>query len=297
LEVEKTTKAAPERRVLPLELILHLQFHWTAVERNLHQSPSPASIPALRVLWEARSATLGFPGSNVGETGLALAKSLRLSGEVSALDEAEKLLVLLGAEGKDPQVVKAARSELETLAFARLLRDGKPEEIETRAWEITETAPDENPDLMLLATARLAEIQFARLKVIEEENPRWEEDDQVKPDRDRAYHLSLDLALYPSLFHATRESEASAGLWQAAKVYHYTQEADLRKQALEDLVQLYPGSPEAREAGTILTSLAKPAAGTAEEKPEEPAEEKPDDSTEGKPSPPPPPKRYNLFLE
>ena len=294
LEVEKTTNAAADRRILLFESISFLEFHWTAMERELHRTPSPQSIPALRVLWNARSATLGIPGSNAGETGLALVRALRLSTVPAALDEAEKLAVFLGAEGGPPAIAKTAREERETIAFVRPLRNGTPEGVEKRAWEVTETAMDENEDLMLLATARLAEIQFARLKEIEEQNPRWEEDEEVKPDRDRAYHLSLDLALYPSLFHGTRGQEAASGLWRAARLYQYTKETDLRKQVLEDLVALYPDSPEAREARPILVSLAKP---MQAEEAAAPPEEKPDAPTEDKPTPPPPPKRYNLFTE
>jgi hypothetical protein len=134
--------------------------------------------------------------------------------------------------------------------------------------------------------------EFAALKLVETENPRWMEDDEMKPIRERHYHRALDLALYPSLFHPRRAAEAAEGLWQAAQIYLHTQETARVVAVLEDLLALYADSVHTSKARDLLTPLkaslesGKPVAAA---KPED----KPKDTEPM--GPPPPPKRYNLF--
>jgi hypothetical protein len=152
---------------------------------------------------------------------------------------------------------------------------------------------------MLLATSWLADRHFADLKTIEEENPRWMDDDEVRPLRQRLYHLSLDFALYPSLFDGTRIAESSAGLKRVWEIHQHTGNPVMAKQALEDLAALYPDSKAAHETAAQLTRLRSLEArgNVGEEKTPEDQDES--TANEGGKSPisvpPPPPKKYNLF--
>jgi hypothetical protein len=295
ITVEKTLPAGLVVRVIPLGDLGGVSFTFTSRESELHRQPSAAAAAPLRVYWETRQATLRLPGSNAGETGLALARSLRLAGDSAALDEAGKILDQIRSQDPGTNRVDRAKAEQTTLDFIRSVQRGKPAETDTLAWAITEE-PD-NADAMLLATAFLAERHFAELRATDEAHPRWVDDDEVRPLRERLYHLSLDFSLYPSLFLGTRVEEASAGLKVAAAVHQFTGANLLAKNTLEDLAVLYPDSEAAKETAPLLASLkALDAAGKLSPDPVGTDEEVSDESAEITPTgPPPPPKHYNIF--
>ncbi|MBU6300389.1 MAG: hypothetical protein KGS60_02450 [Verrucomicrobia bacterium] len=288
LEVQRGTA----KRLLAYDQVGGIRFGLSMGERQLIAEAKPESIPALRVFWEARRLTLGIAGSNVGDFGLALARALR---QEEAFADALAIAREIARGDHDPSRKGRALQESETLDFIQFLRTAKPVEIEKRAWSLIESADESNPDLMLLLTGYLMLKEFEALRRLEEENPKWMEDDEVRPARDRHYHRSLDLALYPGLFHPSRTTEAAAGLWQAAQVYRHTREEEREANALEDLLALYPGTARSAEARDRLlplrAQLNRPAPGEPAHDPAE--EEKP--KAEKPAEPPPPPKRYNLF--
>jgi len=293
--VEKTLPAGLVTRVIPLADLSGLSYTFTSREAEWHRQPAAAAVPPLRVYWEIRQATLRLPGSNAGETGLALARSLRLAGDPAAFDEAGKILDQIRSQ--DPEQPRAARAGAErtTLDFIRSMQRGKPAETDQLAWSITEDA--DNPDAMLLATAFLAERHFAELKATDEAHPRWVDDDEVRPLRERLYHLSLDFSLYPSLFLGSRDKEASAGLKMAAAVHQFTGANRLAKNTLEDLAALYPDSEAAKETAPLLAQLKASEADGRLAQASEKADENSNQEAAGitPTGPPPPPKRYNIF--
>ncbi len=299
--LHKTLASGLVSRTVPHSELAGVSFQFAPVEQRLVRNPVAAAAPALRVLWKARSATLGMESSNVGDIGIALAKALRMSSDPAAIEEAASVLdLILGKESAEHRK-SAVKVELRTLEMARALVVGPPEETDKMAWKVTES--DDNPEAMLMATAWLADRHFADLKKLEEEHPRWEDDDEVKPLRARLYNLSLDFALYPSLFHGSCADEASIGLKKAWGVHQYTQSPQLALHVLEDLAALYPDTQAARETADELARIkAREAAGRLdeEEMPEEGAASEEtvvdaDDEESGLPKIPPPPKRYNLF--
>lgn len=275
-------------RVLPWEQIGGVRFGLTMGERQLLAEARPESIPALRVFWEARRLTIKVAGSNAGEFGLALAKALR---QTKALEEALRIAGQIEAEDHDERRRGRARAETEIIAFVRAMETLPPEKLEKRAWSVTETAPEENPELMLLATWQLAQREFSALRQLEAEHPRWMEDDEVKPERDRHYHRALDLSLYASLFHPRHREESAQGIWQAARVYGYTGEAAREAGALQDLLALYPdwAPAAARERLSVLQAALE------KDQPKREGEEPDKKAEAAEQAPPPPPKRYNLF--
>lgn len=277
------------KRVLPYDQIGGVKFGLTMGERQLMAEAKAESIPALRVFWEARHLTIKLAGSNAGDFGLALARALR---QTKACAEAQTIAKKIAYGDNDPARRTRALAESKTLAFIQVMTTEKPEEVERRAWAVTELAEESNPDLMLLVTGFLMQKEFASLKQLETENPRWMEDDEVKPIRDRHYHRALDLALYPSLFHPQRAAESADGLWQAAQIYLHTYETIRGVAVLEDLLALYADSLHTSKARELLNSLkASMEAG----KPIAEAEPKENPKETEPMGPPPPPKRYNLF--
>lgn len=281
------------KRELSYDQIGGVKFGMTMGERQLIAQAKAEAIPALRVFWEAREKTIQLQGSNAGEFGLALARALS---KTKAVEEALKIANAIMLDDNDPQRRVRAKAECDTLVFMQAMAQEKPEEIEKRAWVITEAADESNPDLMLLVTGFLMGKEFAALKKIEADNPRWTEDDEIKPQRDRHYHLVLDLALYPSLFHPMREAEAAEGLWQAVQVYLYTQEMDRAVSTLEDLLALYADSVHTAKAKELLVAFKPATAEPAASAPnKQPAKIGSKIATTEPMGPPPPPKRYNLF--
>jgi hypothetical protein len=278
------------RRVLPYDQVGGVKFGVSMGERQLMAAAKPESIPALRVFWEARRLTIQLAGSNAGDFGLALARALR---RADLCDEALTIAQTIADQDNDSLRRGQAKLECETLTFLQSMRTDAAEVVEGKAWALIEAASEGNPDLMLLVTGYLMKKEFEALKSIEADNPRWMEDDEVKPERERHYHRALDLALYPSLFHPTREVESAEGLWQASKIYQYTKETAREAGVLEDLVALYANSAPAVEARQRLVPLrARLETGkTAADSPAE-AEKPKEEPTK---QPPPPPKRYNLF--
>lgn len=279
------------KRVLAYDQIGGVKFGMTMGERQLIAQAKAEAAPALRVFWEARQRTLTIQGSNVGEFGLALARSLS---KTKAVDEALLIANQVMLDDNDPLRRVRAKAECDTLIFMQAMAQEKPEEIEKRARAITEEGDASNPDLMLLVTGFLMTKEFEALKKIEADNPRWMEDEEIKPERDRHYHQALDLALYPSLFQPMREAEAADGLWQAAQVYLHTRESERAVQTLEDLLALYADSTHTGKAREILATL-KPASATAAT-PNQTSDKTGMKVANNEPmGPPPPPKRYNLF--
>jgi len=301
IRVQKTLPTGLTDRVLPLTEISDVSFARTSLEQRLITQPAADAAEALRLLWNLRSPTLGMETSNIADVGIALAKSLRMSREPAAFSEAGDLLRTI-LENDPGDARKAAISnELRTLELAQAIEEAPPEETDRIAWEIT--GIETGADAMLMATAWLADRHFEDLKQLEEEHPRWHLDDEVRPLRSRLYHLSLDFALYPSLFHGTYTEEAATGLLKAWHVYKHTNAPESALNVLEDIAALYPQSQAANDtADELARQRARREAGTlVEETPAEtdPAENEPtgtdDESDTPLPPPPPRPKRYNLF--
>ncbi len=298
ISVEKTLASGLTVTTIPLIELGDVSFKLTPTEVSLHREPKVKSIPWLRELWERRKETLRMAGSNVGETGLALAIALRLSNDTDALQEA--LLILSLIEKQDSRKFRTERAQAEQLTIQFILAK-ESEDMSTAdrlAWEITEGP--ENQDGMILATAFLGDRHFASLKTLEEEHPSWRDDDEILPLRQRLYHLSLDFFLYPSLFLGNREKEASIGLKRASELYQFTGSNNLFKVTLEDLVALYPDSQAAKDSALLLARLRDRELGKlAESLPPTEQEEGPEKAPieTSQTEPPPHPKRYNIFGE
>lgn len=301
ITVEKTLASGRTTRTLPHSEIAALSFTFTPWETEIHTNPAPESVPELRALWQSRKATLQIPESSAAQTGLALARALRMSSDESALEEALGILTELRSHGALQNLQKPVAEEELNVRFLKAKLSQNTEEADRLAWAITENL--NNPDGMLLATQFLGQRHFDQLKALEEEHPRWMDDDEIRPRRKRLYNLSLDFFTYPSLFHGTRKKEASSGLARVAAVHRFTGSNTQLKAALEDLAALYPESKAAAETAEELKQLrARKNSGNlaqknAKEKSKQEEETAKADQETVPNAPPPPPKKYNLFTD
>lgn len=148
----------------------------------------------------------------------------------------------------------------------------------------------EDPAVLIEAKYILAEAAGTSLKKLLEDNPRWEEDLNVIPERNRLYHEAVDLFLYPSLFEGSQAEAAARGLWGAVGIYQLTGEAANALECARDITILYPGTKYAAPAKELIASLptaltsvdpekeARAEISAAPQKPQDDDEEKPADS-------------------
>ena len=215
-------------------------------ETLLLESAGLEDLAALEELWDLKRANIALPNSNAGEVGI-------LYGEV-----------LLGSEGRlAPTRAKELFTKIETSDWneARRLRARQGRlrtllvmgEIEEAIAEATRLASETQDDAILAeAEFILATADFNKLRVLVDENPRWIEDDEVRPLRDALYHDVMDRFLRPYLFQGSDEEAAARGLWSAVEVYLSADKEAAAVQRAEDIVALYPGSSYAGRAREML---------------------------------------------
>jgi len=295
LTVEKSLANGLARRTVPFREIASITFRFTPTEAAAHEDPKPTHVPLLGALWENRKPTLRVNNPETILTGICLATALRSEPTPETLKRASAVLSQVLAKDIPPHLRESAKGENLIIEFLTALTADNIPLAEEIAWKIT--SETDYPDAMLLATGFLGERHFEQLQALEKEHPRWHLDDEVRPLRERLYHLSLDFPLYPSLFHPNRKRAASEGLRATAEVYRFAKSPELRLAALEDLAALYPESQAAKDTAALLSDLR--ANRPEPELPEVATDE--EDQADPEPSQPttipPKPKTYNLFTD
>jgi hypothetical protein len=108
----------------------------------------------------------------------------------------------------------------------------------------------------LLAEARFAIgfLQSARLLELLQENPRWQEDDFVRPERNRLHDSALDGLLGAALLPGVPSEIAARALLGALRVYEMEGNLPHAKAVATDLASLHPTSNEANSAREWLNA-------------------------------------------
>lgn len=214
-------------------------------ERRLSAS-SEAELPEFLKWWTKEKPRLSLPRSHAGRVGLVYADLLSQSERAERLERA--VAVYQEVEKRD---WSEERRALATEGRLRtLIALGKPEEALREAGELAKQ--NDNPRLLIEANYVIAAADFVALKELVEEHPRWVEEDLIRPKRDRLYNSTLDLFLYPFLFHGSREEQAARGLWGACEVAEHAKDLALARQFAGDIVTFYPAVPLAETAKTFL---------------------------------------------
>lgn len=238
---------------IPLVDIDHVDFGEGSVVSAYLARPGPRNLAEMERFWKERQSLLGLAESTAGAFGLALANLLLESPSEPGLERALELFRKLERDDWSPERRALARQgRLQTL-----VKMGRGLEVIAEAREVAKGAED--PRVLIEANYVLAQAAMQQLRELEKENPRWMEDDEVRPDRQRLYNEVLDLFLYPHLFHGAMTSQAARGLWGVIGVYQFAGERGAALDRARDLVALYPGTPEASGAAKLIEESSRKA--------------------------------------
>jgi len=232
-------KTASSRRTISPAVIDYIEFAPLPGEVEALGEPERADRKVLEKLWFDLSRHLHRPRSNAGKVGLAYADALLKSDKEYEWNEALQLFDRIREKDWDETNRQAAFQG----RLRSLIQIG---DLETALHEANQLAEQsEDPGMLIEARYALAQVDFKSLRKLESENPKWEEDDTVRPDRNRLYHRILDQFLWPYLFHGTEEEAAARGLVAAAETYAFGGDLEAARDSLNDVLALYPNTRQA----------------------------------------------------
>tara|TARA_R110002096_G_scaffold292391_1_gene486900 strand:+ start:6718 stop:7587 length:870 start_codon:yes stop_codon:yes gene_type:complete len=210
-----------------------------------------SDVDSLEKIWEQKQKLLSQPRSNAGEIGLSFAEKLLETSNKFTQERALGIFALI--EEKDWNTENHPRAKQGRLRSMIAL--GSINEAMSEARRMAEGA-EENPRVLIEANYVLATAEFDQLKSVEEENPRWEVDDEVRPVRNRHFNAALDQFLFPYLFYGSEEEASARGLIAAAEVYQYAKDTANARLCAEDVVKLYPNTKHRKRADELLAKLS-----------------------------------------
>lgn len=227
------------KRSIRLEDIEFIDFGRSEREVSLLKQGGKAVRVELQKLWDEKGVYLGQPRSSAGEIGLLYAEVLLAADSVYHWNRAMDLYDLIEAQSWSEQDKRRARVG-RIRAYMVL---GKLGEAAKAAGAVIAGSGDEG--MIIEAQLLSGDIGFLQLKELQRENPKWDEDDELRPERNRIYHGILDHYLNVFLFHGTWEQSAAEGLMAAAEVYRFAGDSKGMERALQDVVQIYAATPTA----------------------------------------------------
>jgi hypothetical protein len=260
-----------EERNIPMADIAHIDFAPLAGEEAaLAKAAGEGISEPLMEYWVKKIPRLAVPRSNAGEIGLVYAELLSRRGTPDRLSRA--LTVYQQIEASDWSTERRGRARAGRLRL--MLRQGRADEVKPEALKLLTDSDDAR--VLIEVQHVLAEAAAVKLRALLKDHPRWEQEDDIRPQRDRLFHEALDAWLFPHVFHGAEEDLAARGLWAAAQFYKENGQPEPARAAAADLVQLYPTAAEKPAAEKLLEEIP------AEEKKKNPADE-PDVPADEKP--------------
>jgi len=237
-----STREVPWSALRSAEFSMDDEFH-----RLLDATDPIKDTPRLAARWNTLVPMIGRPNHPAGDLALALARLSLNHPENSARHRALDACQAVATNDWNP----SRRHHARWLQVRILAAIGRPDEAATQARQLA-NEPNATPEAAMPAWAFSARTDFAALRKLEQDHPKWSEDDVVRPERDALFHQTLDNALKPSLFHGALEQPASDGLWTAIEVLEFAQQLPAAADTARDLLKLYPASPRARDAANFL---------------------------------------------
>lgn len=238
------------RRTFPVDQVERIEFAFVPGEEEVFLRRATASADVLKTWWDRAVSHLHRPRSRAAAWGVAYADALLREEAERGPDRALSVYDLVLARAWSPEDAAAAKQG----RLRALMSKG---DLATATEEARALAREtEDPALLLEAEHLLAMADFQALRELEEEHPRWMEDDEVRPRRHALYHRTLDQFLKPHLFHAAHEEVAARGLLSAAELLLFGGERAEAKARFEDLLFLYPSTGPSVEAAKQLETLS-----------------------------------------
>lgn len=234
---------------IPKSQVEKIEFAENETMESFFAHAGVADVLTAARYWGAGERYLSYPRSPAARVGLKYAGLLLESKNSTMQERAMELYV---------QIEKAAWSP-EDRGLARqgrlrcLIATGRAAEAVKEAKELAETS--ENPAVLIEAHYILATVDAKELRKLLAENPRWEENRFVRPQRDLLYNASLDQFLYPYLFFGSETEPAARGLWNALEIYRLAEELPAAYEVALDLTILYPNTLYATRAQEFIATL------------------------------------------
>jgi tetratricopeptide (TPR) repeat protein len=227
----------------------HIEFASNAARDLLLQNATVASLSEIETLWREAQPWLSIPRSPSAGIGLVYGNLLLQKNDPVSAQKAFDLFKVIEKESwHGPTAMRAKQGRMRAMVAM-----GAVQEAVAEAQEIVRTWKD--PKILAEAKFILAKAAEAALRKLSEDNPRWEEDVFVRPERDRLFEQALEFYLYPALFLGSESEVAARGLWNVVEICRFA--GDLR-QALEasaDLLAIYPNTSYAKLARGFSESL------------------------------------------
>ncbi len=239
-------------RDIPLGRVKWIDFAPLPGEAELLAAGGQAPRAALVELWSQRRPQLPYAASNAGEIGLVLGSLLLASDDPADHANARNLFTIVERDDWDEaRRARAKRGRLEAM-----VKLGAAAEVLAEAAEIAESG--DTPDLLLTAEYLLASADLAKLRTLVAENPKWREDEHIRPEVEALYHDLLDRFLKPFLFYGTEAEHATQGLLAAGEIYYLLERPEQARECFEDIRLLYPEAGDALiEAEAFLLRLSQ----------------------------------------
>lgn len=231
--------------------VVRIEFAPNSVREKLLETATSAQVGELARLWAQWEPYLGVQRSPAGRVAVAYGDALLHSGDAAQVPTAlalYKAVEELAWNDEEKSLAQQGR-------LRAMIAGGQAAQAVDEAKEIARSSED--PEVLIEAKYIMAEAAGASFRKLVEDNPRWRQDLNIIPERNRLYAEALDLYLYPYLFFGSEIEPASRGLAGALAIYQFTGEDRLAAETARDLVEIYPGTKYAAEARIFLDGLAK----------------------------------------
>ena len=245
---------------IPRANVVRIEFAANAARDRLLKEATPAQLADLARLWAQWQPFMAIQRSPAGQVAVAYGDALLRTADPAQIAKALELYKLVEASSwNDDDKALAKQGRLRAM-----IAGGNAAAAVKEAREIAKVSED--PAVLIEANYIMAEAAGSSFRKLVEDNPRWQIDLNVLPERNRLYAEALDLYLVPYLFFGSDIEAASRGLAGAMGIYQFTGETKLAEETAKDLVTIYPGTKYATEAQKFLDSLPKEEAKPSTEK-------------------------------
>jgi hypothetical protein len=236
---------------IPKKDVTQIEFGRDPEREKLLAGATPDQLPQLADLWQHWEPFLAIAKAPAGKIGTTFGNVLLASGTQTNARKALDVFTTVENTAWNEEDRMAARQG----RLRAMIATGNAAAAVTDALALAKLSED--PAVLIEAKYILAEAADKQLRKLLEDNPRWEEDIHVIPERNRLYHEALDKYLFAVLFFGSHSEEAARGLWGAIGVYKLTGEQAAALECARDLLRLYPQSKYAERTQAFVNSLPK----------------------------------------
>ncbi len=233
----------------PLKSIAVVEFAQSREIETVAMLPAgEARTNRLLALWESLKGFVKVPGSPTGRVGLITAAALAASEDRQKSGQALDILSLVEAGDHSPE----RRAEAFGARLLLLLKLNQTDEVREAAEAALALNPGADARIRAGASLALASLLREQLKALEKENPRWEIDPAVRPERNRLYHRTIELLLQPYLETGSLTNPVAKSLWQLVEFHLETGSNEEAHSVARDIAEIYPSTPESISAKNLM---------------------------------------------